>query len=187
VTHAAGSALERIQIGQSAKSRRSANEVHRPTAAKAQRWSRRLRGGIAGAFFPHDTAVREASAKTRGAADMRCQHYRDVAEALIFSNLTGSKPERLAAPNIGSGAPKPAMPLQGTVAPAFTANQRHRLPRGRLPLTDRRVISRVPPSLCNAHLTRTFDGVPSAIGTDARRRTGRRMRNERNCTKNPDQ
>jgi hypothetical protein len=71
-----------------------------------------------------------------------------------------------------------------TVAPAFTANQRHRLLCGCLPLC---VISRVPPCLCNEHLTRRFDGVRSTVVTDAPGRIGPRTRNERNCTNNPDQ
>jgi hypothetical protein len=53
--------------------------------------------------------------------------------------------------NIRSWAPMPSMCLQEiTVAPAFAANQRHRLLSGCLPLC---VISRVPPRLCNVHLT----------------------------------
>jgi hypothetical protein len=80
------------------------------------------------------------------------------------------------------------MRLRGnTVAPAFAANQRHPLLSGRLPLSARRVISRVPPCLCNEHLTWSFGGARSILVTDARGRTGPRTRNEHNCTNNADQ
>jgi hypothetical protein len=80
------------------------------------------------------------------------------------------------------------MCLRGiTVAPAFAVNQRYPLLSGRLPLGDCRVISRVPPCLCNVHLTWRFGGARSTIVTDARSRTGPRTRNERNCKDNADQ
>jgi hypothetical protein len=83
---------------------------------------------------------------------------------------------------------RPTMCLRGnTGAPAFAANQRHPLLSGRLPLSARRVISRVPPCLCNDRLIRRFGFARSNIVTDARGRTGPRTRNESNCTNNPDQ
>ena len=87
-----------------------------------------------------------------------------------------------------SGAPRPSMRLRRiTVAPTFAANQRHRLLSGRLPLSDPCVISRVPPCLCNDHLTKRSGGARSTIVTDARGRTGPRTRNERNSASNADQ
>jgi hypothetical protein len=44
--------------------------------------------------------------------------------------------------------------------PAFAANQRHSL---MLPLSGRRVTSRVPPRLCDEHLAWRFGGGRSAI------------------------
>jgi hypothetical protein len=80
------------------------------------------------------------------------------------------------------------MCLRGiTVASAFAVNERHPLLGGRLPLSDRRVISRVPPCLCNEHLTWSFGGARSSIVIDARGRTSPRTRNEHNCTNHPDQ
>src|SRR4029077_16697796 len=83
-----------------------------------------------------------------------------------------------------SGAPRPAMCLRGIIVPAaFAANRRSPLLSGRLPLSGRRVISRVPPCLCDEHLAWRLGGGRSTIVTDARGRIGQRTRNERNCTK----
>ena len=76
-------ALEGKEIRQPAKSRRSANELHRPGAGNA---TRRLRRGLVGAFVIHDT-VSNNGLQTGPAGDMRCQHYRCVAGSLIFGNL----------------------------------------------------------------------------------------------------
>ena len=80
---------------------------------------------------------------------------------------------RRAACAVGRGRPRRALPK--TVA------------SGRLPLSGRRVISRVPPCLCNEHLAWRLGDGRSTIVTDARGRTGPRTRNERNCTINTDQ
>jgi hypothetical protein len=80
---AASLALEGKKIRKPAKSRRSANELHRPGAGNA---TRRLGRGLVGVFVIHDR-VSSNGPHTGPAGDMRCQHYRDVAGSLIFRNL----------------------------------------------------------------------------------------------------
>jgi hypothetical protein len=80
------------------------------------------------------------------------------------------------------------MCLRGiTIPPALTANQRHSLLSGRLPLSGRRGISRVPPCLCDERLAWRLGGARSTIVTDARGRTGRRTGNKSDRTNNADQ
>ena len=59
-------ALEGIQVGQSAKPQSSSNEFHWLSAARAARWTRRLGRGPASAFVTHDTMSQQLSgSKTR--------------------------------------------------------------------------------------------------------------------------
>jgi hypothetical protein len=64
VPFAAFSAVEGIQIGQSAKSPRSSKEFHRLGTTKAARWARRFGVGPVSAFVTHEAVLANAS-KTR--------------------------------------------------------------------------------------------------------------------------
>ena len=59
------SAVEGIQIGQSAKSLRSSNKFHRLGTSKATWWARRFGVGPVCAFVTHDTVLANASERGR--------------------------------------------------------------------------------------------------------------------------
>ena len=79
-------ALEGIQVGQSAKPQGSSNEFHWLSAAKAARWTRRLGRGPASAFVTHYTTVPTTVRLENEAVDVGCEHYGDMAGGLIFGN-----------------------------------------------------------------------------------------------------
>jgi hypothetical protein len=154
---AAPLALEGKEIRQPAKSRRSANELHRPGAGNA---TRRLGRGLVGAFVVHDR-VSSNGPHTGPAGDMRCEHYRDVAGSLMFRNLRrGASPPICDRPNRRFA---PTRPRSG--------NEQHHV---ELAAPSR--LSNQPGRQCAAYLNPGWKNTKTTISSTTTRSHGSRLR-----------
>ena len=84
----AGKAVEGIQIGQPAKSRSLAKQLHRPSAVIA---TPRFGRGLVGVVVVHDTISNQTSYSEKERVrigDVVLEHYRRVAGNLTFGKMS---------------------------------------------------------------------------------------------------